>query len=957
MSEGLSPFDSFADLDDVFLHFHSRLEQIPAPRSVAEARITPEELSGLIRWFSDLRKKPRMWSDDPWQRKIENGVIVSNQEMFGALLVILASEICRDTASEEEVWPAVTAVLAVDKLTFRLLFDANRQPGTLCKKALAEGARRLNLRNLIDCSGRQEYVDTLRLQFGFTLRGAQKRLPEWLAGLGRPVAVRILCGEEKGFEHLQSLSFRNLWTTLDAFRKRKIDSEFASAMLAKSPWIRTEWVDQILRVTETSRNRAFAAVSTSSLSEGFDTTAEPICNLTLQWDPSERPRLRLHLNDERIGEILGASSRAQFSVDGAVVGTWVVFDGGQWNGERQLPCEPRGAPPNLRPVRLAISVDGELREEVDLSEFGINDALAIFDIRTGRLVSQTSSFDILREYAFLCDTDLSVPGAVREYKSRSRSIFAVASPWTSDLHVTCDGLVYWRPPIADDTTPPPRVSLVSPPGCIAEPGSESRVLLAGMPEGAKTATLTIGQSEYAVVCESGGWEPHSPIRITAGLALRTERLRIRIDGYSRLVVPRVEIKFRGIACLGSGKENEDDLQWEFLNREYPLNRAGGAGSAKLFVDKPEAWLYEGDHRIARIGTRPLPLRDLFGWGAPLVVRTDNDGEFTMLHSVEDRGAGRFQAPLFKGRTSSAFHWRAPTAPGREHKVLLWADLLREPRILRTDQIESRKDGLVWKLADSGPVIAMAISHQGWRNASFWTEDGMIRALRVSPSAELFALIRWLHLPILSRDLLSEVQMAARKAPVEFVSGWIRDTSLGSGLVHRVGEPGLHTVLRAILWSHVEANEARIEKIASVFNTVNGQDVHMRESEAFRSSLTRMGYICPSLAYSLAVRKMRSDKYKRYVRSAVASMLGLAEGVDMETLRNRLAAVRREISERSGVAYDFLQAGENALAAHMENSPSDYSQFEPMLRRLGETSRGPQFLTASLLMRLTERRRL
>jgi hypothetical protein len=51
----------------------------------------------------------------------------------------------------------------------RILLHANRHPGALGKKAIAEGSRRLNLRNLIDCSGRQEYVDIFRLRRGDAL--------------------------------------------------------------------------------------------------------------------------------------------------------------------------------------------------------------------------------------------------------------------------------------------------------------------------------------------------------------------------------------------------------------------------------------------------------------------------------------------------------------------------------------------------------------------------------------------------------------------------------------------------------------------------------------------------------------------------------------------------------------------------------------------------------------------
>src|SRR5690349_11229006 len=87
---GIGPY---SDLDDVFLHFHTLFRVIPdSLRSVAEAAIPREDVCALIDWFSDLRKKPRMWCDDPWQREIGGIGIVSNQEMFGALLIILASE-------------------------------------------------------------------------------------------------------------------------------------------------------------------------------------------------------------------------------------------------------------------------------------------------------------------------------------------------------------------------------------------------------------------------------------------------------------------------------------------------------------------------------------------------------------------------------------------------------------------------------------------------------------------------------------------------------------------------------------------------------------------------------------------------------------------------------------------------------------------------------------------------
>ena len=539
-----------SDVDDVYLHFHTRFGAVPDSfRSVAEAAISRQDLCSLIEWFSDLRKKPRMWCDDPWQYKLPSVGTASNQEMFGALLIILASEVCRDKSSEEELWPAVAAVLDKDKHTFPFLFDMNRQPGTLCKKAMAEGARRLRLRNLIDCSERQEYVDTVRLQFGFTIRGARKRLPDWLAGLGRPIAVRILCGEESGFEHLKSASFSKLWKTLDGYRRRRVERVFAASLLQSSPWVRPEWAEEILTLTERSSNRVYSTPSAFSASARADSTSEPVCELALRWDAALKPRFRLRLNDDRVYEILGASRKAQFAVDGVPVGTWTVSDGGEWRGERELPCESTRSPvANLRPGILTISADNKLLAEVDLSELGTNETLAVFDLRSGNAVGLNSRLDPGRDYALICDTDLSVPGAAQQTRSKNCCAFRVVGPWSTDLCVVCDGLTYWRP-LLTDAEPPAQmgITLESPPGQIAEPGSLSRVLLTGVPADAKLVALTLGQIAYPVVRNGSGWETAARVRLTPDMALKRERLRVRIEGegLSRLIVPRLAIKFLG----------------------------------------------------------------------------------------------------------------------------------------------------------------------------------------------------------------------------------------------------------------------------------------------------------------------------------------------------------------------------------------------------------------------------
>lgn len=209
------------ELEDLFLHFYDRLQNLPIPRSVAEMKVTADDLAGLKTWFSARLGWPKMWCEDTWQINLSKDLFASRQEMFGGLILILASEVCRDDAGEDAVWPAVTSILKTDKKSFPVRFVGG-QPTPACKKAMASGAQRLNLRNVVDRYGAQEYFDTLKLQFGFTIKGAVRRLPEWLDGLGLPIAVRILAGIETEFGDLNSTSFTHLWETLQDFRRDRI---------------------------------------------------------------------------------------------------------------------------------------------------------------------------------------------------------------------------------------------------------------------------------------------------------------------------------------------------------------------------------------------------------------------------------------------------------------------------------------------------------------------------------------------------------------------------------------------------------------------------------------------------------------------------------------------------------------------------------------------------------------
>lgn len=940
------------ELEDVFLHFLDRFEGLPTPRSVAEATITTDEFSALKTWFSARWGWPRMWCEDTWQIGLSKELSASRQEMFGALILILASEVCRDNSGEDAVWPAVTAVLKADRISFPVLFVGG-QPTPACKKALAAGARRVKLRNLIDRYGAQEYFDTLKLQFGFTIKGAVRRLPEWLDGLGLPIAVRILAGVETEFGDLRSTSFSQLWGTLQDFRHNRVSEDYTSAILRASPWIRSDWTPELLRVVRLRLTRPPTSLGGIG---SVEHSSDPICEPILRWEEASKPRLMIRLNEEQIREMLAHVNTATFAIDGRVVDRWIAEEGGLWRGKRELPCEPEGAKPNLRPKLLSISTNGQPIEEIDLLEMSFGHPLLIFDLKTREFLSPASTLDCNRSYGLICDPDLSISEASHCLKLKDRSAYQLNSPWSKDLKVTCEGALYWKPKIDDtERLQPVRVILESPLGEVAEIGAPANVCVRGAPDDATAVSLLAGRSVHSLIKDDQLWKTGRPVQITIGMCSGEERLRVRVtgDGYARTVVPKLSLNLRGIACVEADTNTDTEPRWQLLNRKQPLDRADGCGRARVFVETRPSQLYEGAHLVTAISSRTLPLRDLYGWGAPLIVRSSGSSSSVLIDSVEDYGLGRFLPSLFGRPTGAWIYWRSPMPPSNEHQILVWSDILQEPQVFGVDAILSQQNGATWKLPSLASIAAMAVTYQGARISAYWTPQAIIRALRYRPSAKIFGLCRWLKLPVLNASFRGPIRDAVLFAPAEFVRGWLSD-DLQYGLVHRPAEQGLETVVREFFWDYTDRDEAKMDKLVHAFPRSPTQPGSQSESEAFKSTLMHLGEICPSLAYRLAKHKVRGDKYRRYVRAVTGALLRQPETTDSQQMRSQLIAACRDCANLLGSTPEMLETSVQALGSQLDGHTPNYREPEDGLRKLGETSRGRQFISASLLFRLVER---
>jgi hypothetical protein len=444
------------------------------------------------------------------------------------------------------------------------------------------------------------------------------------------------------------------------------------------------------------------------------------------------------------------------------------------------------------------------------------------------------------------------------------------------------------------------------------------------------------------------------MKISLGVALGDERVRVRVEGegYARTVVPKLSLSLRGIAVIETADNEDAEPQWKLLNSSSPLNRAAGAGKARIFVEKMESELYEGPCLVRKLSSRALDLRDLHGWGGPLVVRPKGAPQFVLVGSVEDHGCVGLFVRAMLGKSLNTLYRRTPQPPSPDHEVWVWSDIDTASRRIPGRDIRSEQDGFVWKLPELTQVAVLALAYQGACLGTSWNTDLISAALRRSLSAKTFALIRWLKLPVLSPTFRPSLQQAVSRAPVEFVRGWLDSANLPNGLVHRQAEQALDTVIRAFLWNHVERSEGRMNEVVRAFLRPTPDGAVQGEAEQFKRALIQVGESCPSLAYNFANVRVHGEKYRKYVRSVVAEML--QEGsAELSQLRGSLTRLGRDCANVMGITQEELTAAVDSYGRSLDGQISDGKGAED-LRRLGERKIGRQYLTASLLMRLLER---
>lgn len=709
---------------------------------------------------------------------------VKDQEALGCLLLLWMAETARRDAIEGELWPYVAG--GYFSADVQSLFFTQGQPTQLLRELLKLAAERFNLRHALNEIGGMRWVNTVFQQFGFTRRGFRQRLPEWLAGQA-PQNVQALLDGRQGSD-----SFRQLWQDLQAHRLEQTTAGQLRLKLESNAWLLPEWVDDVLALASASPNLPTIPADTDQPPDSFIT--QPL----LRWHEGGSPYFLCQL-------------AANFSGAELTDDCYDVHIGGQIKGRLLRQADGCYSPTQSNSIALSfaqptataslINPKGETVASCEL-EFWLSDEDVIaYRLPSGeRLDPFACSLNVNASYALLTAADLTVEPEPGEWQLADFSqfkLYRLRPGWSPEMRVMLDGELLWKPNsrrVLPAQAWADQVDVFLVEQRSIKWGKEFQIKIIHPPDvtiryaRCRGRALTLTQQDEVTAISA-------PLTVIP--EFDTNKLVFRIGlqkNDQRCSVQRpLQLNVIGAAHL-------DTADWQPLNKHSRLT----VGQAKRDWFKlviPRNWgaqalnvnnlfLFEGDNTSYQRPVSFGALGNLTGWGAPLRVRqlfnfapgrpslslaatVVNHGvlEEAVCESLPD-GTAR----LLRLR----FHERIE--PGERHSVHWW-DVSGELMQL-TPKYHDEAEGGWWWVCDlpesCGEMLAVAVAYDGERLGAWWTERLWLQAasnLTARNARRTAALLRWFHLPLLSREALSVLRPLIAEQPTSFLKAWLLNEGL------------------------------------------------------------------------------------------------------------------------------------------------------------------------------------
>lgn len=790
---------------------------------------------------------------------------LQKHSVAGVLLLLFCSECARRDSKGDEIWPSVRGDSSGRNrfsLAHDVLWGENGAPRGRFYRALADGAARLGVRRLFvdegetpDAQGseeRQEYTGTIRLQFGFSHKGAQE-IARWLCGYSTPKVISDL--REEGAN--RSPEFRALWSELIQFRdqfKNQSQAEQESEIARRIPkwsesfWLlhgkETEVARAALKQPELKALRAPHIVDEAILAIHETTNHTP--SLFFLGAPCPKVRGR---EIEFWCEALSLAANSNFgspqnspvlhmAINGNILGQW------HWNAQskRYQPTQKQFCISQVfsspKAVARLLGAQGQPLARQEISFWNAEDGLGWWEIASGKPLDVWSGVPKPeRQYALLVDADLTVTTKPSVWGTwKGYQLLLPDANWWKNARIEDDGALFWTPLLCDEPqwASGLEISLTA-----------SQPLTLGQTFGVKV------QCPPLVQVQSLEWngrilESVTPDEFQVG-PLTTENfapsLKIKAslthqDGNSTSVARRLRVPLQAILW----RENSDSpWQSEHLrvcNSSHPRQwRFLGQWDESARVCEGDVPF---DHLPRRARALKKPPHRL---GAPLTVRTAPYGPKDIVKKVcgHTRDSGILLDAKLLNSQSVVLQFHTAIEPDKRHQVIVWAqgeDLADvPPEYIRASEREWHVE---FHLENPHAKIwGVALAYGGqWLGAHF--RQDWFRLLEgpwSSERARRFAnLMRWMRLPWLENK--AAICRLAHDWPLEFLVAW-----LGKGLNDWGLEPShkdeedkrRHDLVRQIFGQKISLENQRPTDLAAAWNHAGEGNLESLYAALFQAS--------------------------------------------------------------------------------------------------------------------------
>lgn len=963
-----------AKLEEVFKPLHDKAIEFGRLWSIAEIKITEDDISWLRSWFSHIASRSTdSWVGSEMPVKLYGDTSVSYGQMFGSLLVCAAAEVCRDESREDSVWPSIRSILPEAHPLIRELFLSNGQPSTLTKDIISDAVRCLNLRHVMDIEGTQQWFTTIKLQFGFTYRGAKNRLAEWLVNLGRPHAVQYLNGESDEFPELASKSFQSLWRVLTQFRRGLIKESEIRGTLELNPWIKLNWIDDLMMEAKAKIESLGVEDRCYETAEAYnkEVSDEQLClisDIALEWPQGKPPRLVFHLDRQAIEEQVKGTelSELDFYIDGKKLCRWLRQRDGSWVGSTRIFAEQdiNKQQPNLKP-RTFIVQSGitEPLAEWDFADSGLTEEVLVFDLKKGNLVKAGAELlEPNRRYAIVCDRNCEIQGQDPEEvfinSKIARKVVRLVSPLDENLCLIFDDFVLWQPVKAkDDNQPNLPITLSTSTRRIISLNDRTRLLLTGLPEDAESVKLLIHTQTYELERNINGWTTTKDVTMTPELAAKQRRVRVRFSLKNRSFyqTPRLEFRVFGTAMCNYEQDNDaGNMSFTILKQGVFLNRAGEPVKLRIWTGQKDVgtMVLESNCLVGRLRHQKIALRDFPGHGGQLHFISEGKRHGLGIICIDKGCVNNFHPPML-GSDAQMFLLsdKDPKEATDEGYVLYkwFVDKNQKAKFgkIPNESILPKSRKRVWKIRDLCNPLAIALTWKGAWLGGWWNCElvcDYVNRRQDLPEHD-FAIMKWLRVPILYSTLYPTIKKVILSVPCRFIKTWLSNYGLPQSIRPQEHIGGIDSVIRSFLWNDFPSSQAK-----DAIKLISQLDGSTEQENKNVNNLNRLSNISPILLWKGMEHHLKKCPQTAIplIHSFTRRQVGLLSNADEQHLHNRMHGLIKKILKVTDLSEERLEEIiQNRINMLHERHWYLFEQDRIDLLKLGETYSGRDYLSARI----------